>query len=104
MRTRLFLDVHKENAHLLLQVNSHLKLALRRAVGKGLVVQMTGTGASGRFKLPVQKSASAARKVAKPTRKTEVKKKSTERKPKTGTENDTAFRIIGLPDKVISLM
>ncbi len=63
-----------------------MKLSLRRAVTKGLVVQMTGTGASGRFKLPVQKSASAARKVAKPTKKTEMKK-SAERKPKTGTEN-----------------
>ncbi len=70
-----------------------MKLALHRAVAKGLVLQMTGHGASGRFKLPVQKTASApktARKVAQPKKKTELKKKTAEPKPKTGTPTTTS--------------
>ncbi len=65
-----------------MQLNVHLEFALRRAVVKGLLVQVAGPGASGRFKLPAKKTSSAAK-----TAKKEAPKKKTELKPKPGTEN-----------------
>ncbi len=64
-----------------------MKLALQRAVEKGVVVQVSGTGANGSFKLPVQKTNSAKQKTGKkaaPKKKTGLKKKTAEAKRKAG--------------------
>ncbi len=82
MPIRLFVRV----TELLLQVNAHLKLALRCAVAKGLVVQVKGQGASGSFKLPVQKT-KAEKTSKKALPKKTAPKKKTLPKPKTGMEN-----------------
>ncbi len=49
-----------------------MKLALHRAVAKGVVVQVKGTGASGSFKLPAQKPTAAKPKAAKKAPKTKT--------------------------------
>lgn len=62
--------------------NVHVKLALKRGVASGALVQAKGTGASGSFKLPVAKKVKVAKKPAakKPAAKKAVAKKSTPKK------------------------
>ena len=81
---------------------SHARLALKRMVAAGKLIQTKGTGASGSFKLPkkttepakkVKKPAAAAKKkVATPTKKAAVKKtatkKATPAKKKTTPKKD----------------
>ncbi|KAE9413063.1 hypothetical protein Angca_009379, partial [Angiostrongylus cantonensis] len=66
------------------RINSHLRVALNKAVVKGELKQVKGIGASGRFKLGKKKSISAAKKRAdkKLTAKKHKSSKATSKKPK----------------------
>ncbi|KJH49510.1 linker histone H1 and H5 family protein [Dictyocaulus viviparus] len=57
------------------QINAHLRLALKRGVKSGLLKQMTGTGAAGRFRLAEKSEGEEAPKPAKKA-KTSAKPKS----------------------------
>ncbi|XP_064455969.1 histone H1-delta-like [Ornithodoros turicata] len=72
-------------------VNTHLKLALKRAVESGLLKHAKGTGASGSFRLADKtsgsaekktKAAPAAKKAAKPKKAASPKKKAAPKKEK----------------------
>ncbi|KAK0403691.1 hypothetical protein QR680_017070 [Steinernema hermaphroditum] len=80
-----------------IQINSHLRLALKRATASGFLKQTSGTGASGSFRIAEPKTAKAAAKTKKvvaakkekkavakkPVKKAKAPKKEAGKKPKT---------------------
>ena len=88
--------------------DSHIKLALKRMVAGGDLVQVKGTGASGSFKLaPVQKTKATPKKPAakKPAAKKATKKpvaKKSAAKPKTPKKKSTPKKKAKTPAKKAS--
>ena len=85
--------------------DSHLKLALKRAVAAGNLKQVKGTGASGSFKLSETKPKKAVKKKAaakKPAAKKAPKKKAAAKKAKKPAAKKPAAKKAATPKKKVA--